>query len=122
MMGSGGRNPIGKDHFEETAAWIAAIQEADGMIPWAHGGKMDPWDHIHGAMGLAVAGRIDAAREALRFSARSQEADGGWVAELRGREVVDPTRQTNHAAYIAAGVWYLEVCLLYTSPSPRDRG
>lgn len=109
MMGSSGRNPIGKDHFEETAAWIAGIQEADGMIPWAHGGKMDPWDHIHGAMGLAVAGRIGAAREALRFSARSQEADGGWVAELRGREVVDPTRQTNHAAYIAAGVWYLEM-------------
>lgn len=109
MTASSGRNPIGKDHFDETAAWIASLQEDDGMIPWARGGKMDPWDHIHAAMGLAVSGRHEAARVALRFSARTQEPDGGWPAELRGREVVDPTRQTNHAAYIAAGVWYLEL-------------
>ena len=29
------------------------------MIPWASGGKMDPWDHIHAAMGLALAGYTD---------------------------------------------------------------
>ena len=79
------------------------------MIPWVSGGKMDPWDHIHAAMGLALAGYTDQARDALRFSARTQEADGAWPAELRGREVVDPTRQTNHAAYIAAGVWYFHL-------------
>ncbi len=66
MMASGGRNPIGKDHFEETASWIASLQEDDGMIPWARGGKMDPWDHVHAAMGLAVSGRSEAARVALR--------------------------------------------------------
>lgn len=70
---------------------------------------MDPWDHVHATMGLAVSGQIAAARDGLRFSSRTQEADGGWPAELRGSQVVDPTRQTNHAAYIAAGVWYVNV-------------
>ena len=109
MTASGGRSPIGEEHFKVTAAWIASRQEPDGMIPWAFGGKMDPWDHIHAAMGLALAGYTEEARSAFRFSARTQESDGAWPAELRGREVVDPTRQTNHAAYIAAGVWYFHL-------------
>lgn len=89
-----------------TADWVAAHQRADGAIPWFHGRRMDPWDHIHSAMGLAVAGRFDAARRAFRFLADTQGEDGAWPASSNADGLIDATRETNHAAYLATGLWH----------------
>jgi hypothetical protein len=89
-----------------TAEWIASHQRADGAIPWFRGRKMDPWDHVHSAMGLSVAGFVDEARAAFRFLARTQGSDGAWPAASNCESIIDPTRETNHAAYLATGLWH----------------
>ncbi len=102
-----GRNPLTEDQVRETADWIARQQRPDGEIPWwRDGAKADPWDHAQATMGLTVAGRHGEAEKALRFLAETQHTDGGWVLERRDGEVVDPTRETNHAAYFATALWH----------------
>lgn len=106
------RDPVRRpsaDPVAETAAWIAARQERSGEIPWAPGAKMDPWDHVHAAMGLAVAGRRVEARAAYRFLVDVQHADGGFACERRDGRVVNESRESNHAAYLATGLWHLHV-------------
>ena len=95
------------DHTARTADWIAARQRPDGEIPWSPGGKMDPWDHVHAAMGLATAGRIAQAEAAFRFLAEHQYPDGGFACERRDGRVVNSSRESNHAAYLATGLWHL---------------
>ena len=101
------RGPLTRLEFEQSAAWIATQQLPSGEIPWQRGAKTDPWDLVHAAMGLAVAGRFGAATAAFRFLARTQNEDGSWPAEWRGEAVSNATRETNHAAYVATGVWHL---------------
>jgi len=100
------RRPLALKHLEATGDWIASRQESDGALPWVPNGKFDPWDHVHAAMGLTLAGRFDAARAAFRYLVRAQGADGAWAAESCGGQVVDATRQSNHAAYLAVGLWH----------------
>ena len=38
--------------IEAIAELIVEIQKENGEIPWAHGDKTDPWDHVEAAMGL----------------------------------------------------------------------
>jgi len=90
-----------------TAAWIESQQRSDGGIPWVSAGKRDPWDHVHSAMALAVVGRTEAARAAFRFLAKTQGADGAWPAASTRWTILDPTRETNHAAHLASGLWLL---------------
>jgi hypothetical protein len=90
-----------------TGAWLASQQEPSGAIPWSRGGKLDPWDHVHAAMGLVSVGEVDRARAAFRYLAATQQPSGGWPAELRGGRVHDPAEQSNHAAYLATGLWHL---------------
>jgi hypothetical protein len=104
-----GQSPLGRDDFETTARWIAGRQESGGILPWVPGGKFDPWDHVHAAMALTISGREDAARAAFRHLVDTQEANGGWVAEWHGDKIVDGTFQSNHAAYIATGLWHYQV-------------
>jgi hypothetical protein len=101
-------NPASLDDSElaATAEWLAAQQKPSGEIPWYTGGKMDPWDHIHGAMALSAWGRREAALAAYRYMAKTQDPNGGWAAERRGGKVTRITQETNHAAYIASGVWH----------------
>ncbi len=101
-----GRRPLSDEQFEATAQWIADRQEAGGVFPWVPGGKFDPWDHVHAAMGLELAGRYEEARAAFRHLVDTQEANGGWVAEWHGDRIVDGTFQSNHAAYVATGLWH----------------
>lgn len=96
-----------RDRIEQTGAFIAAQQRRSGEIPWYVGGKMDPWDHVHSAMGLALVGRVAAAEAAFTWLERTQEPNGGWVAERKGDVVVNRAVETNHAAYVATGLWYL---------------
>jgi hypothetical protein len=95
------------DELAVTARWVAAHQRADGAIPWSPGGQLDPWDHIQCAMALAVTGQYGAARAAFRYLARTQGSDGAWDAMTNPTAVLDPTRDSNHAAYLATGLWFL---------------
>jgi hypothetical protein len=90
-----------------TAEWLASRQKPSGEIPWADGLKMDPWDHVHSAMGLTAMGRIAQARAAYRYMVETQDPNGGWAAERRGGKVTRSTQESNHAAYLATGVWHL---------------
>jgi hypothetical protein len=47
------------------------------------------------------------ARAALRYLARIQEANGAWMARRLNGEVTDRTQESNHAAYVATGLWHL---------------
>jgi hypothetical protein len=85
---------------------IARTQQTDGGIPWSPGDKIDPWDHVESAMGLTIGGAYEAARQAYLWLARQQRADGSWYAAYRGGRVVERTRETNHAAYVAAGIYH----------------
>ena len=99
-----------RSELDTTRAWLAAQQKPTGEIPWYAGGKMDPWDHVHAAMALAVRGDHDSARSAYRFMARAQDPNGGWAAERRGGRVTRTTQEANHAAYLATGLWHLYRC------------
>ena len=98
-----------------TAAWLASRQKASGEIPWADGLKMDPWDHVHSAIGLASVDRLEQARAAYRYMVETQEENGGWAAERRGGKVTRSTQESNHAAYFATGIWHLHC----RRPDPR---
>ncbi|SDO49301.1 prenyltransferase [Geodermatophilus sp. DSM 45219] len=89
-----------------TVAAIAAEQGDDGAIPWFRGGRLDPWDMVEAAMALDLGGEHDRARAAYRWLARRQRSDGSWPAEYRDGAVVSPAAESNHAGYLAVGVWH----------------
>jgi hypothetical protein len=103
---SGARVRWNRDTLRQTARWIAAHQRDDGAIPWFPRRKMDPWDHVECAMALSAAGMSNAARSAFRFLAATQDIDGAWPALRNCTAIIDPARQTNHAAYLATGLWF----------------
>lgn len=85
---------------------IARLQLPSGEIPWSIGDKTDPWDHVEAAMGLTIGGRYDLARKAFIWLQRRQLEDGSWYAAYQNGEPKDRTRETNHAAYFAAGIYH----------------
>lgn len=89
-----------------TADSIASVQHASGAVPWSDGGHTDPWDHVQGAMALAVAGRVDDAERAYAWSRRTQRPDGSWAIRYRGDVVEDPHTDANFCAYLATGAWH----------------
>jgi hypothetical protein len=103
------------EELATTTEWLAARQKPSGEIPWGDGQKMDPWDHVHSAMGLCAMDRIEEARAAYEYMVEVQEENGGWAAERRGGRVTRSTQESNHAAYFATGVWHLHC----RKPDPR---
>ena len=97
---------ISADDILATARSIEAVQEASGAIPWFSGGHVDPWDHVECAMALSAAGRLDPARRAYAWLARTQRPDGSWPAKVTAGRIVDPAAETNQCAYLAVGVWH----------------
>jgi len=91
---------------QATAEWLASHQQASGEILWSLDGKSDPWDHVHAAMGLTVLGHHEAAKAAYRFLARVQEPNGAFAAERVGGYPTRNSHETNHAAYLATGLWH----------------
>ncbi|MET0235898.1 MAG: prenyltransferase [Kibdelosporangium sp.] len=87
-----------------TAAWIAAVQETSGAIPWYPGGPADPWNHVEAAMGLDIGGYHAEAEAAYRWLAETQNDDGSWYAEYQNGIVTNAAKDTNFTAYIAVGV------------------
>lgn len=98
--------PLEQREIEETTAWLAALQLPSGEIPWQRDGKSDPWDHVHAAMGLAAMGLHAEARAAYRFMAATQHPSGGWPCERVDGCPTRATQESNHAAYVATGLWH----------------
>jgi hypothetical protein len=92
--------------LEAIADRIAQTQLDNGAIPWSEGDKTDPWDHVESAMGLAVGGRMGAARRAYDWLQAAQLSDGSWYAGYKHGAPSDKTRETNMAAYVAVGLWH----------------
>ena len=85
---------------------IVKTQLPNGEIPWWPGDKTDPWDHVEAAMGLNIGGAHAKARQAFEWLRQRQLADGSWYAAYQNGNVIDHTRQTHHAAYIAVGLYH----------------
>ncbi|SFL10134.1 prenyltransferase [Geodermatophilus ruber] len=94
------------EQLRATVAAIAAEQEADGALPWFRGGRLDPWDSVEAAMALDVGGAHDQARAAYRWLAARQRSDGSWAAEYRDGVETAPGVESNHAGYLAVGLWH----------------
>ena len=94
-----------------TARSIVAQQEPSGAIPWfaptdGMPGHVDAWNHVEAAMALTVAGLTEPARRAYEWLRAGQRADGSWPAEWVLGEITEPGGESNHAAYVAVGVWH----------------
>ena len=74
---------LGAAQLSRTVDSIAAVQHPTGALPWPDG-HTDPWDHVECAMALVLGGRLDAARAAYRWLARTQERRR-QLGELVGR-------------------------------------
>ncbi len=85
---------------------IVHTQLPDGRIPWSPGDKTDPWDHIEAVMGLTIGGRFREARKAFDWLRKVQLEDGSWFAAYDHGAIRDRTRESNHAAYIAVGLYH----------------
>jgi hypothetical protein len=101
---------LSADQLRRTVAAIAAEQSPDGALPWSRGGQLDAWDSVEAAMALDVGGEHDRARAAYGWLARHQRPDGSWAAEYRDGAVVAPAVESNHAGYLAVGVWHSWLC------------
>ena len=94
--------------LQPTVAFLLVTQRASGEIPWFEGGHTDPWDHTEAAMGLSIAGELNAAERAYGWLAGTQLDDGSWWACYRDGQP-DRTverRETNYVAYVATGIWH----------------
>ena len=102
---------LSADEVLTSAAHLAELQTASGMIPWYPGGHCDPWNHVESAMALDVAGFHAEAERAYEWLADIQRADGSWhnyyVPDGERDDTVEEAKlDTNVCAYLATGVWH----------------
>src|SRR5262249_26089024 len=89
-----------------TGETIAAAQEGSGASAWADG-QVDAWNHVECAMALSVCGLAGPVRRAYEWLLATQRADGSWPRRTApGGAVSQPSGESNHAAYVAVGVWH----------------
>jgi len=89
-----------------TGEIIAAGQQASGAIGWPDG-LVDAWNHVECAMALSVCGLHGPARRAYQWLVVTQRPDGSWPRRTApGGQVSDAVGESNHAAYVAVGVWH----------------
>jgi len=91
---------------KKIAGLIVSMQKESGEIPWSIGGKTDPWDHIESAIGLTIAGFYPESERAYQWLVANQLADGSWWSEIKDGQIINSTKETNFAAYIAVGVFH----------------
>ncbi|MEW9532713.1 prenyltransferase [Microbispora sp. NPDC049125] len=96
---------IDADQVTRTAMSIAAIQDEDGGVPWPEG-HVDAWNHVECLMAMTVAGLCEPARKGYDWLARHQRPDGSWPMKVTGGQAAEPGGESNHAAYVAVGVWH----------------
>jgi hypothetical protein len=97
---------LGARDVAATVESIAAVQLANGMIPWFPGGHADPWNHVEAAMALAIGGRRAEAERAYAWLQSTQRADGSWHRYYLANAIEDPKFDANVCAYVAAGAWH----------------
>jgi hypothetical protein len=102
---------ITADEMLATARSIARQQEPSGAIPWfaptgGVPGHVDAWNHVEAAMALSATGLNEPARRAYEWLRNNQREDGSWPAKWVLGEVTEPGGESNHAAYVAVGVWH----------------
>jgi hypothetical protein len=89
-----------------TGETIAAAQEESGAIGWPDG-QVDAWNHVECAMALSVCGLAGPARRAYEWLRATQRGDGSWPRRTApGGAVNEAAGESNHAAYVAVGVWH----------------
>ncbi|YAL83103.1 prenyltransferase [Dermacoccaceae bacterium W4C1] len=106
LVGVQANGVLTSEQVSATGDFILSQQGSDGALPWFSGGKWDPWDHVEAAMGLTLAGHLDAAAAGYRYCAATQSPDGSWPMERLGEEVVEAASDTNQCAYLATGIWH----------------
>ncbi|GAB2810173.1 prenyltransferase [Actinocorallia aurea] len=100
------------EQVKATALSIVRQQYPSGAIPWYSSfdgypaGKVDAWNHIEAAMALSASGFGAEARRAYAWLAGEQRPDGSWPAKWEDEQVTDTGGESNHAAYIAVGMWH----------------
>lgn len=95
------------DFLRPTVQFLLREQLPSGEIPWFEGGYTDPWDHVEAAMGLSIAGELEAAERAYHWLGEKQLEDGSWWAAYRAGEPDNrERRESNFVAYVATGVWH----------------
>lgn len=97
---------LSADDVRATGESIAALQFANGQIPWFPGGHTDVWNHVENAMALDTVGLTEQAEAAYQWLADIQHDDGSWHQYYLGDEVEAPKFDANPVAYIAVGVWH----------------
>ncbi len=93
-------------NIDAVCSLIADTQLPSGEIPWCHGQKTDPWDHVEAAMALSIGGYLSQARRAFGWLARMQLEDGCWYSGYLRGVPQDRTRDANLSSYIAVGVFH----------------
>ncbi|MFF4775051.1 prenyltransferase [Microtetraspora fusca] len=96
---------ITADQVVATARSIAAVQDDEGGVPWPEG-HIDAWNHVECLMAMTVAGLREEARRGYGWLARHQRRDGSWPMKVVDGEAVERGGESNHAAYVAVGVWH----------------
>ncbi len=100
------RDLLSESQVRETAATIAAMQEACGAVPWTTGEHVDIWNHVEAAMAMLVGGQVEAAERAYRWVPTMQHADGSWPMKIVAGVADDDRGDVNMSAYLAVGVWH----------------
>ena len=92
--------------YRNSIEYILNVQSSDGAICWEKDAKLDPWDHVEAAMGLAVAGEKKASREAYYWMVNNQEEDGSWFSEYLDGVPSNLKKESNFVAYLATGIFH----------------
>src|SRR4051812_7835373 len=61
---------------------------------------------VEAAMALDLGGEHTRVRAAYRWLALRQRADGSWASEYRDGAETSPAAESNHAGYLAVGIWH----------------
>tara|TARA_B110000014_G_scaffold264453_1_gene266232 strand:+ start:1974 stop:2987 length:1014 start_codon:yes stop_codon:yes gene_type:complete len=98
--------PKDLDFYQESINYLLDVQLEDGAISWEKDAKLDPWDHVESAMGLAIGGKIKESKRAFYWMRDNQETDGSWFSEYIDGKSSVTKKESNFIAYIFTGLWH----------------